>query len=157
MKEVLYKTRDAAEKALDEMVSKGFNNAADLCCAKDAVKILAEVATIEAMERAQWTEEESRRSMQSMRSMAGGNSYGQSYTDPYWTEESMRRGRNSLGQFTSRAQGQGGGSSYEYGYSGHSVNDMMIQSLERTITPDMTEVERQRIYEQIRQIRERKD
>lgn len=147
MKDVLYRAREEAEKALGEMVNKGFNNASDLCCAKDAVKILANVATIEAMERAQWTEEESRR-MQ--RSMATGVPYGSSYTDPYWEQESMRRGRNSLGQFTSRMN-------YDGGYSGHSVNDMMVQSLERTITPDMSEVEKQRIYEQIRMIRERKD
>ena len=147
MNDVLYRARGEAEKALGEMVNKGFNNASDLCCAKDAVKILTNVATIEAMERAQWTEEESRR-MQ--RSMAAGVPYGSSYTDPYWEQESMRRGRNSLGQFTSRM-------SYDDGYSGHSVNDMMVQSLERTITPDMSEVEKQRIYEQIRMIRERKD
>jgi hypothetical protein len=147
MKDVLYRAREEAEKALGEMVNKGFNNASDLCCAKDAVKILTNVATIEAMERAQWTEEESRR-MQ--RSMAAGVPYGSSYTDPYWEQESMRRGRNSLGQVTSRM-------SYDDGYSGHSVNDMMVQSLERTITPDMSEVEKQRIYEQIRMIRERKD
>jgi hypothetical protein len=147
MKYVCYRAREEAEKALGEMVNKGFNNASDLCCAKDAVKILTNVATIEAMERAQWTEEESRR-MQ--RSMTAGVPYGSSYTDPYWEQESMRRGRNSLGQFTSRM-------SYDDGYSGHSVNDMMVQSLERTITPDMSEVEKQRIYEQIRMIRERKD
>lgn len=147
MKDVLYRAREEAEKALGDLVNKGFNNASDLCCAKDAVKILANVATIEAMERAQWTEEESRR-MQ--RSMTAGVPYGSSYTDPYWEQESMRRGRNSLGQFTSRMN-------YDGGYSGHSVNDMMVQSLERTITPDMSEVEKQRIYEQIRMIRERKD
>lgn len=147
MKDVLYRAREEAEKALGEMVNKGFNNAADLCCAKDAVKILTNVATIEAMERAQWTEEESRR-MQ--RSMTTGVPYGSSYTDPYWEQESMRRGRNALGQYTSRM-------AYDDGYSGHSVNDMMVQSLERTITPDMSEVEKQRIYEQIRMIRERKD
>lgn len=147
MNEVLYKTRNAAEKALGEIVDKGLNNPTDLCCALDGVKILAQVATIEAMERAQWTEEEPRR----MRSMAtNGNSYGMSYADPYWESESMRRARNSIGQFTSRM-------SYDDGYSGHSVNDMMIQSLERTINPDMSEVEKQRIYEQIRMIRERKD
>lgn len=157
MNEVLYKTKNAAEKALGEIVDKGLNNPTDLCCALDGVKILAQVATIEAMERAQWTEEESRR----MRSMAtNGNSYGMSYADPYWESESMRRARNSLGQFTSRANNQQSNSSYggyDGGYSGHSVNDMMIQSLERTITPDMSEVEKQRIYEQIRMIRERKD
>jgi len=146
MKDVLYKTREEAEKALGEIVSKGLNNPADLCCAKDAVKILTEIATIEAMERAQWTDEESRRI-----------SYGNSYTEPYWMQESMRRGRNSLGQFTSREMGPSYNAGYGNGYSGHSVNDMMVQSLERTITPDMTEVEKQRIYEQIRMIRERKD
>lgn len=146
MKDVLYKTREEAEKALGEIVSKGLNNPADLCCAKDAVKILTEIDTIEAMERAQWTDEESRRM-----------SYGNSYTDPYWMQESMRRGRNSLGQFTSREMGPSYNAGYGNGYSGHSVNDMMVQSLERTITPDMSEVEKQRIYEQIRMIRERKD
>lgn len=146
MKDVLYKTREEAEKALGEIVSKGLNNPADLCCAKDAVKILTEIATIEAMERAQWTDDESRRM-----------SYGNSYTDPYWMQESMRRGRNSLGQFTSREMGPSYNAGYGNGYSGHSVNDMMVQSLERTITPDMSEVEKQRIYEQIRMIRERKD
>lgn len=146
MKDVLYKTREEAEKALSEIVSKGLNNPADLCCAKDAVKILTEIATIEAMERAQWTEEESRRM-----------SYGNSYTDPYWMQESMRRGRNSLGQFTSGEMEPSYNAGYGNGYSGHSVNDMMVQSLERTITPDMSEVEKQRIYEQIRMIRERKD
>ena len=146
MKDVLYKTREEAEKALSEIVSKGLNNPADLCCAKDATKILTEIATIEAMERAQWTDEGSRRM-----------SYGNSYTDPYWEQESMRRGRNSLGQFTSREMEPSYNAGYGNGYSGHSVNDMMVQSLERTITPDMSEVEKQRIYEQIRMIRERKD
>lgn len=142
MKDVLYRAREEAEKALGELVNKGFTNASDLCCAKDAVKILTNVATIEAMERAQWTEEESRR--------MHGVSYGYAYNDPYWEAESMRRGRNALGQFTSRMD-------YDHGYSGHSVNDIMIQSLERSITPEMNEVERQRIYDQIRAIRERKD
>lgn len=158
MNEVLYRTKEETEKVLGEIVNKGLNNPADLCCVKEAVEILSDISEIETVERSQWSEEESRRSM---RGRSGGNSYGQSYGDPYWMEESMRRGRNSRGQFTSGAQGQsqgqGQGSSYEYGYSGHSVNDMMVQALERTITPEMSEVEKQRIYEQIRMIRERKD
>lgn len=149
MKDVLYRAREEAEKTLGELVNKGFNNASDLCCAKDAVKILTNVATIEAMERAQWTGEESRR--------MHGVSYGYSYNDPYWEAESMRRGRNALGQFTSRGMEPQSRMDYDHGYSGHSVNDIMIQSLERSITPDMNEVERQRIYDQIRAIRERKD
>lgn len=47
--------------------------------------------------------------------------------------------------------------SYDHGYSGHSVNDVMIMALERSITPDMSEMEKQRIYDQIKMIRERKD
>lgn len=35
MNEVLYKTRNAAEKALGEIVDKGLNNPTDLCCALD--------------------------------------------------------------------------------------------------------------------------
>lgn len=143
MKDVLYRTKDLLERKLEETVNRGDMNSGELECVYKAVKTLGQIATIEAMERAQWTEEESRR--------MHGVSYGHQYNDPYWEAESMRRGRNALGQFTSR------GMDYDHGYSGHSVNDMMIQSLERTITPDMTEVERQRIYDQIRQIRERKD
>lgn len=146
MKDVLYKTREAAENTLCDLVNKGFNNPQDLCSGLDAVKILAQIATIEAMERAQWTEEESRR----MR----GVSYGYSYNDPYWEAESMRRGRNSLGQYTSREMPP---MRYDGGHSGHSINDIMIASLERSITPEMSDFERQRVMEEIRQLRERKD
>ena len=137
MKDVMYRTRDLLERKIDEVVSKGDINSGELECVYKAVKTIAQIATIEAMERGQWTDERSGR------------------MDPYWHDESWRRGRNALGQFTSR--GMEPMMDYDHGYSGHSVNDMMVQSLERTITPDMTEVERQRIYDQIRQIRERKD
>ena len=137
MKEVMYKTRDLLERKIDEVVSTGNISSNELECVYKAVKTIAQITTIEAMERGQWTDERSGR------------------MDPYWHDESWRRGRNALGQYTSR--GMEPMMDYDHGYSGHSVNDMMIQSLERTITPDMTEVERQRIYDQIRQIRERKD
>lgn len=141
MKEVLYRTRDLLERKLDESVNQGNLNPTELDCMYKAVKTLAQIATIEAMERAQWTEEESRR--------LHGMGQGYSYNDPYYMNESM-------GQFTSRERGQGS-NSYNQSYSGHSVNDIMVQSLERAITPDMSEMERQRIMEQIRMIRERKD
>lgn len=148
MKEVLYRTRDLLERKLDESVNQGNLNPTELDCMYKAVKTLGQIATIEAMERAQWTEEESRR--------LHGMGQGYSYNDPYHMHESMARNRNAMGQFTSRESGQGG-NSYNQGYSGHSVNDIMVQSLERAITPDMSEMERQRIMEQIRMIRERKD
>lgn len=144
MNEVLYRTKELLERKLGETVNSGNMNAQELDCTYKAVKTLAQIATIEAMERSQWEHEESRRMM-----------YDPNRVDPYYSQESMRRGRNALGQYTSHD----GGSypTYNQGYSGHSVNDVMIMALERSITPDMSEIEKQRIYDQIKMIRERKD
>lgn len=139
MNEVLYRTKELLERKLGETVNSGNMNAQELDCTYKAVKTLAQIATIEAMERSQWENEESRRVMY----------------DPYYMQESMRRGRNALGQYTSRDAGPY--PTYDHGYSGHSVNDVMIMALERSITPDMSEMEKQRIYDQIKMIRERKD
>jgi hypothetical protein len=144
MNEVLYRTKDLLERKLGETVNSGNMNAQELDCTYKAVKTLAQIATIEAMERGQWEQEESRRMM-----------YDPNRVDPYYMQESMRRGRNALGQYTSRDAGPY--QSYDHGYSGHSVNDVMIMALERSITPDMSEIEKQRIYDQIKMIRERKD
>lgn len=144
MNEVLYRTKELLERKLGETVNSGNMNAQELDCTYKAVKTLAQIATIETMERSQWEHEESRRMM-----------YDPNRVDPYYSQESMRRGRNALGQYTSHD----GGSypTYDHGYSGHSVNDVMIMALERSITPDMSEIEKQRIYDQIKMIRERKD
>jgi hypothetical protein len=145
MNDVLYKTKELLERKLGESVSSGNIPPQELDCVYKAVKTLGQIATIDAMERAQWEKEESRRMS---RAMSQGMPYDATFTDPYYMHESMARNRNAMGQ---------GGDSYNQGYSGHSVNDIMIQSLERAITPDMSEMERQRIMEQIRMIRERKD
>lgn len=145
MNDVLYKTKELLERKLGESVSSGNIPPQELDCVYKAVKTLGQIATIDAMERAQWEKEESRRMP---RAMSQGMPYDATFTDPYYMHESMARNRNAMGQ---------GGNSYNQGYSGHSVNDIMIQSLERAITPDMSEMERQRIMEQIRMIRERKD
>lgn len=139
MNEILYRTKELLERKLGETVNSGNMNAQELDCTYKAVKTLAQIATIEAVERSQWENEESRRMMY----------------DPYYMQESMRRGRNALGQYTSRDAGPY--PTYDHGYSGHSVNDVMIMALERSITPDMSEMEKQRIYDQIKMIRERKD
>ena len=144
MNDVLYKTKELIERKLGETVAGGNMNAQELDCTYKAVKTLAQIATIEAMERAQWEKDESRRMM-----------YDPNRVDPYYMQESMRQGRNTLGQYTSRTDRPY--STYEHGYSGHSVNDVMVMALERSITPDMSEMEKQRIYDQIKQIRERKD
>jgi hypothetical protein len=153
MNDVLYKTKELLERKLGESVSSGNIPPQELDCVYKAVKTLGQIATIYAMERAQWEKEESRRMS---RAMSQGMPYDATFTDPYYMRDSMARNRNAMGQFTSRESGQGS-NSYNQGYSGHSVNDIMIQSLERAITPDMSEMERQRIMEQIRMIRERKD
>lgn len=144
MNEILYRTKELLERKLSETVNSGNMNAQELDCTYKAVKTLAQIATIEAMERSQWENEESRRMM-----------YDPNRVDPYYMQESMRRGRNALGQYTSRDAGPY--PTYDHGYSGHSVNDVMIMALERSITPDMSEMEKQRIYDQIKMIRERKD
>lgn len=144
MNEVLYRTKELLERKLGETVNSGNMNAQELDCTYKAVKTLAQIATIEAMERSQWEHEESRHMM-----------YDPNRVDPYYMQESMRRGRNALGQYTSRDGGSY--NTYDHGYSGHSVNDVMIMALERSITPDMSEIEKQRIYDQIKMIRERKD
>lgn len=144
MNEILYRTKELLERKLGETVNSGNMNAQELDCTYKAVKTLAQIATIEAMERNQWENEESRRMM-----------YDPNRVDPYYMRESMRRGRNALGQYTSHDAGSY--PTYDHGYSGHSVNDVMIMALERSITPDMSEMEKQRIYDQIKMIRERKD
>jgi hypothetical protein len=145
MNDVLYRTKELLERKLGETVNSGNMNAQELDCTYKAVKTLAQIATIEAMERSQWENEESRRMS---RAMSQGMPYDATFTDPYYMHESIARNRNAMGQFTSRESGQGG-NSYNQGYSGHSVNDVMIMALERSITPDMSEIEKQRIYDQI--------
>lgn len=46
---------------------------------------------------------------------------------------------------------------YERGYSGHSVNDRMIASLEREMDLAESEYDRNKIMEEIRRLREKKD
>lgn len=94
------------------------------------------------------------------------------YSDMYLTPEeyserwhSMRRGRSpSTGRFTSmRAEpymdsyrdsyGMRSMDSYNEGYSGHSINDRMIDALERMMDTAKTERERETIRKRIEEIR----
>lgn len=94
------------------------------------------------------------------------------YSDMYLTPEeyserwhSMRRGRSpSNGRFTSmRAEPymdsyrdsyeMRSGGSYNDGYSGHSINDRMIDALERMMDTAKTEHERETIRKRIEEIR----
>jgi hypothetical protein len=140
MNDIMYKTKELFEKKIGEVINKGDINPNEMDCVYKAVKSIGQIATIEAMERARWTEEESRR----MQTVSHGYPY--EHYPVYDHDVSMARSRNALGQFTS----------HDSGYSGHSVNDRMIDQLEHMITPTTPDYERQEIMEQIRQIREKK-
>lgn len=94
------------------------------------------------------------------------------YSDMYLTPEeyserwhSMRRGRSpSTGKFTSMrpepymdpymdSYGMRNMGSYNDGYSGHSINDRMIDALERMMDTAKTEHERETIRKRIEEIR----
>lgn len=78
----------------------------------------------------------------------------------YWPldyEESMRRGRDSMGRYTSM-DNRGGmmsndGRMMRDNYSGHSINDRMIDQLERMMDSAQTQNERNEIMKQIEHIR----
>lgn len=140
MNDIMYKTKELLEKKIGEVINKGDINPNEMDCVYKAVKSIGQIATIEAMERARWTEEESRR----MQTVSHGYPY--EHYPVYDRDASMARSRNAIGQFTS----------HDSGYSGHSVNDRMIDQLEHMITPTTPDYERQEIMEQIRQIREKK-
>ena len=80
MNEVIDRTKYLRERKLGETVNSGNMNAQELDCTYKAVKTLAQIATIEAMERSQWENEESRRMM-----------YDPNRVDPYYMQESMIR------------------------------------------------------------------
>lgn len=94
------------------------------------------------------------------------------YSDMYLTPEeyserwhSMRRGRSpSTGRYTSMrsepymdsyrdSYGMRNMGSYNDGYSGHSINDRMIDALERMMDTAKTEHERETIRKRIEEIR----
>lgn len=74
------------------------------------------------------------------------------YGDDYSTRRtSMRRGRGADGRYMSRS------GSYDRGYSGHSVTDRMIASLEREMDMAESDYDRKKIQDEIHRLRESKD
>lgn len=67
-------------------------------------------------------------------------------------DDSYRRGRSpSTGRYVSMAERP----RYEGGYSGHSINDKMIASLEKLMDKAESEYERQQIADEINDLRSR--
>lgn len=78
--------------------------------------------------------------------------YGYGYGDPGYSEE---RGRSPVtGRYISRGMsGRGGNNNGGGGYSGHSIEDRMIASLEQQMDQAQSDYERNMIEEEINHIR----
>ena len=150
---MLEKTREALEEHIQLIIRKGGN-----MTPPDIEILTKDLCALEALKRIE--QGESQNSFQ-----ANGNSY--------------RRGRGANGQFVSRDSGNSGyyddascygdrgnsahsrdgGSSNRYydgnsGYSGHSIQDRMIDQLERMIDEAKTEHERQTVQDWIRRLKD---
>lgn len=134
--DVLKRVDELIKRELDKMVAKGAMSAADLEACEKAVCILEKIKECEEMDMGEYSN--------SMRS----------YRDSY------ARGRNPMnGQHMSmnNAYGPNPYPSYvnaDYGYSGHSIKDRMIDSLERMMDTAQTDYERQTVMEEIKKLRE---
>lgn len=82
-----------------------------------------------------------------------GYGYGVSYPDHQWPmsygDESYRRGRNAMGQFTSHD----GRPMMTDNYSGHSYNDRIIANLEAMLAEAPSEEDRMKVREEIDRLR----
>lgn len=82
-----------------------------------------------------------------------GYGYGVSYPDHQWPmsygDESYRRGRNAMGQFTSHD----GRPMMGDNYSGHSYNDRIIANLESMLADAPSEEDRMKVREEIERLR----
>lgn len=156
MNESITKIKERAEEEACRICKKDPMAKEDVMLLGQLIDVLKDISTIETM---------------------GG--YGDKYLD--MDEYSMRRGRSPYtGRYTSMAykqdtysnargggnmypmpsynsMAQGGGQSNGYnGYSGHSINDRMIDALERMLDTAATEHERMEIMKRIDEIRRSK-
>ena len=144
MHEVLEKLKKQTEKELEKITAKDDMTPTELENAKKAVCLMKEIQEVEMGE-------------------AIGEASG--YSQASYRGNSYRRGRDAdSGRYISRSyEGpyaesrggsyrQSGGNSYEQGYSGHSINDRMIDNLERMMDEAGTEHERQSIMNAIHRI-----
>lgn len=146
MFETMNESKSLLIKEIGKINAKGDISPSELDNLCKAYKTLREISTIEAMD------DYGDQSYGRGRSMRMDNAYGYSYGHDYpMRGESYRRGRGADGRYVSRD------GSYDSGYSGHSVTDRMIASLEREMDMAETEYDRNKIQEEIRRLREKKD
>lgn len=162
MYETNEKTVRLLKQKIDEVVNKGDISPSEMECVEKAYETISLIKGIEAMDE-EFGYGNSFARERSMR-RGGGQSRGQGQgsSNGYWPvhyrddEESYRRGRGADGRYVSR-ESRGRGGSYNEGYSGHSVNDRMIASLEYEMDNAESEYDRQKIQEEIRRLREAKN
>lgn len=130
MFETMNDSKSLLMREIGKINAKGDISPSELDNLCKAYKTLREISTIEAMNGLDRSEGMRR------------NSYGYPYSYDH-----MPMGRPmSADQYR-----------YERGYSGHSVNDRMIASLEREMDMAESEYDRNKIMEEIRRLREKKD
>ena len=129
--DVLRRIDELIRRELDKMVAKGTMSPSELEVCSKAVCTLKDIKKCEQMDMGEYSN--------SMRN------YRDSYT----------RGRNPMnGRYMSMNNAYGHDPYMDQGYSGHSIKDRMIDSLERMMDTAQTDYERQTVAEEIKKLRE---
>ncbi len=164
----LYDIKDIMEDELKQMSKKEQLTKEDVCLIGEMVDVVKDIETIEAMKDAAaqgWSRDYARdyaNGYSEEYSNAYGNMYRTSYdnrrgrdndNDGRYSEDgSYRRGRDSMGRYTSRDGGSSyRGNSYEDGYSRHSKEEM-IKNLEQMMRDARTPEERESYRSTIEQM-----
>lgn len=153
----LYDIKDIMEDELKQMSKKEQLTKEDVCLIGEMVDVVKDIETIEAMKDAAaqgWSRDYANGYSEDY-SNAYGNMYRTSYDNRngrYSEDGSYRRGRDSMGRYTSREGGSSyRGNSYEDGYSRHSKEEM-IKNLEQMMRDARTPEERESYRSTIEQM-----
>lgn len=157
---VYYDIEDMLEDELKRLGKKEDISPSDLENMYKIVDILKDITTIEAMRKSEeegYSRDSSYNSYDSYDNYSNysNNSYGRRGRDGdgdgRYSENSYRRGRDSMGRYTSRDRGsyRNGGSSNDY--SGH-TKEQMVKKLEKMMRETDDEQERDNIIRAIEQL-----
>lgn len=168
--------KELVTRELRKNVEKGSMNPAEVDSVSKAVNVLEKIAKIEQIcketEMMEQNPDAYSGAFYNIRNFPPmshdrGNSYRNSYGYDWEPEMgySGERGRSSrTGRYTSRGDYSGersyenmGGNQSRDSYSGHSINDRMIDQLERMMDAATSEFEKQQILEKIKMIRNSPD
>lgn len=166
--QTLERLEELVNRELGKNVDKGSLNPAEIDSVNKAVTVLEKIESIHKIC-------EERRAMNQSSDMSSGAFYNiRNYPNPmsggssYGWDEQMTSGRSMRNPMTGRymSYGYDGGMSYANqgsqssqrdNYSGHSVNDRMVDALERMMDSAKSEFEKQQILDKIKMIRNSPD